>query len=437
MRQVALRGLMWLALTSVVCADQPNILFIVSDDQGWGDYSFMGHPAIETPHLDRLASESLTFTRGYVPDSLCRPSLATILSGMYPHQHGIVGNDPPLPSEPRTGKKVPSTDPRYRAIREEYIEHIDRVPTLPKLLRSQGYASLQTGKWWEGNFARGGFTHGMTHGDMMREGRHGDEGLKIGREGLAEVDRFIEGSVKESKPFFVWYAPILPHTPHNPPSRLLTKYQGRTDSLPLAKYWAMCEWFDETVGEVRELLLKHGVERNTLICYVADNGWINDREASRYAPRSKRSPNEGGVRTPILVHWAGRIVPHRNEVNLASSLDLVPTVLAALQIPKDEKLPGINLLDAKAVQERTALFGEIFEHDVVSINEPAQSLRYRWMIDETWKLILPTSRVPEEKPMLYDLANDPNEMVDLAEREPARLRRMSAAIDRNWDPAVN
>ncbi|MCA9133230.1 MAG: sulfatase-like hydrolase/transferase, partial [Planctomycetales bacterium] len=72
---------------------QPDIVFVIADDQAWSDYGFMGHPHIETPQLDRLAQESLLFTRGYVPSSLCRPSLATIISGLYPHQHGIVGND--------------------------------------------------------------------------------------------------------------------------------------------------------------------------------------------------------------------------------------------------------------------------------------------------------------------------------------------------------
>src|SRR4051812_49314349 len=75
-------------------ASPPNIVLIISDDQGWGDFSFMGHPHIKTPNLDRLASESLTFTHGYVPSSLCCPSLASIITGLYPHQHKITGNDP-------------------------------------------------------------------------------------------------------------------------------------------------------------------------------------------------------------------------------------------------------------------------------------------------------------------------------------------------------
>ncbi|HEX6987049.1 MAG TPA: sulfatase-like hydrolase/transferase, partial [Planctomycetaceae bacterium] len=81
--------------------DRPNVVMIISDDQAWTDYGFMGHEIIETPHLDRLAAESATFVNGYVPTSLCRPSLATLLSGLYPHQHKIAGNDPPKGTDRR------------------------------------------------------------------------------------------------------------------------------------------------------------------------------------------------------------------------------------------------------------------------------------------------------------------------------------------------
>ena len=78
-------------------AEPPNVVLIISDDQAWTDYCFMGHPHVRTPHLDRLARESLTFRRGYVPSSLCCPSLASIITGLYPHQHRVTSNDPPLP----------------------------------------------------------------------------------------------------------------------------------------------------------------------------------------------------------------------------------------------------------------------------------------------------------------------------------------------------
>ncbi|MCR9201580.1 MAG: sulfatase-like hydrolase/transferase, partial [Planctomycetaceae bacterium] len=104
----------------------PNIVMIISDDQTWTDYSFMGHPVIQTPHLDRLAARSATFRRGYVPIALCRPSLVTMVTGLYPHQHGVTGNDP--------WKDAAIPAKTYAAQREQLISKIDSCKTLPTLL---------------------------------------------------------------------------------------------------------------------------------------------------------------------------------------------------------------------------------------------------------------------------------------------------------------
>lgn len=424
--------------TMVAAAEEansrPNVVMIISDDQAYGDYSFMGHPAIETPNLDRLAAESLTFTRGYVPDSLCRPSLATIISGLYPHQHGIVGNDPPRPESIPKAARQGHMHPDYLPVRAAYIDKIDKIETLADMLSPLGYKSHQSGKWWEGNFKRGGFTAGMTHGDFSRGGRHGDEGLSIGRQGLKPIEDFLDSAQRDSSPFFLWYAPFLPHTPHTPPERLLKKYTAKTDSLPIAKYWAMCEWFDETCGQLVSELEQRGLRENTIIVYVTDNGWINDPTASRYAPRSKRSPNEGGIRTPIMVNWPGKIEPKMDREHLASSIDLVPTIRAAVGLPELESLPGINLADAKEVEGRKAIYGEIFEHDIVDMEDEVASLMYRWVIDGNWKLIQPyTKRLPNEQPELYQLSEDPNENNNLAGSNPEKVKQLQAMLN-NWWP---
>ena len=140
-----------LALVGVTVAPEavargPNVVLIIADDQSWTDYSFMGHPQVHTPRIDRLAAEGLTFRRGYVPSSLCSPSLASILTGLYPHQHRVTSNDPPLPAG-KTGQAA-NRDPGFRAQREEMIAFFDKAPTLPRLLAGQGYPSFQAGKWW-------------------------------------------------------------------------------------------------------------------------------------------------------------------------------------------------------------------------------------------------------------------------------------------------
>ena len=413
-----------LGLGPVVMANEtPNVVLILGDDQAWGDFGFMGHEVIQTPRLDRLASEGLVFTRGYVPSSLCRPSLATLATGLYPHQHKITSNDPPkkLPKEERLSQRF------------QQIAHIDRVPTLPRMLAARGYLSLQTGKWWEGHHSRGGFTHGMTHGDATRGGRHGDEGLKIGRQGMQPVFDFIETS--GDRPFFIWHAPFLPHSPHNPPQRLLDKYIDKTDSIHVARYWAMCEWFDETCGELLDYLDKKKLADNTLVLFVTDNGWIQSVDSPRYAPRSKRSQYDGGLRTPIILRWPGRIQPRRDEKTLAVSIDLAPTILAACGMPPTRDMQGVNLLDARALAARDTIFGEVFEHDAVDIHDPASSLDYRWCIRGAWKLILPDAvNVPDSRAELYDVLADQYEKRNLAQTDPDRVARLRGLID-GWWPA--
>ncbi len=427
----ALTALYLLSGISTAIADdgRPNVLLIIGDDQAWTDFGCMGHDTIRTPHIDRLAAESALFQRGYVPDSLCRPSLATIVTGLYPHQHRITGNDPRhvvIPGVPT------SQNPEYLRLEAEYEQHITRVPTLPRVLSEAGYLSFQSGKWWEADYSYGGFTHGMTHGDPARGGRHGDEGLTIGREGLQPIYDFWDDAGEE--PWFVWYAPFLPHSPHNPPERLLERYLAEGKSLHVARYQAMCEWFDETCGELLATLDARGMGDDTLVLFVTDNGWIQDPDSPRYAPRSKRSPYDGGIRTPIMVRWRGMVEPAVYDDTLVSSIDLAPTVYAAAGVDPGVELPGVDLVEMAANGGnlgREAVYGAIFEHDVAEIDDPSQSLMYRWCIRDEWKLILPAdASSPLE---LYQLADDPFEEVNLASQSGDLVSELSAELDAWWD----
>ena len=416
----------------------PNVLYILSDDQAWTDYGFMGHPQIKTPHLDKLANESVLFERGYVPTALCRPSLVTLISGQYAHKHGVTGNDPsPKRYQP---KKV------YDQARAQLISYLDRADTLPDLLGEKGYLSHQSGKWWEGNFKHGGFTHGMTRGFPQLGGRHGDDGLKIGREGLQPIEEFVDYSMKEKKPFFLWYGVFLPHTPHNPPERLLKPYRDLGLPLPIAKYYANCTWFDETCGQLIDILEKRNLRDDTLIVYVTDNGWINRTDKSAYAPRSKQTPFEGGIRTPIMFSWPNGNLKNGKRKDVVSSIDLFPTVLAATGAHTPKDLPGLNLLENlknEKVIKRKGIFGESFAHDIADIENPEDSLLFRWTIEGKWKLLLTydgevnrykTTHPREEKrPQLFNLLKDPNEENNLAEQNPGVVAKLVANID-NWWP---
>ncbi|MGI9472753.1 MAG: sulfatase family protein [Rubripirellula sp.] len=413
----------------------PNIVLLLSDDQGYTDYGFMGHDEIETPNLDKLARESALFRRGYVPTALCRPALMTLITGLYSHQNLTTGNDP--------AGTITNKDYAERAgedARELLISHIDRTGALPQWLATKGYVSHQSGKWWEGSFQRGGFTEGMTKGFPNRGGRHGDAGLKIGREGLEPVTEFIDRSVAAEKPFFVWYAPFMPHTPHTPPDRLFKKYVEKGVQERIAKYYAMCEWFDETCGALLDHIDNSGIADNTLVVYVTDNGWIQT-EAGSYAPRSKRSPNEFGTRTPIMFRWPGKIRP-ADRPELCSSIDFVPTVMAAAGAAGPHEFPGLNLLpelkSGEAI-ERDTLFGETFAHDIADIENPQASLLYRWVIRANDKLLITYDgaagkmKYPPKSgaSQLFDLLDDPDENRNLAEENPELVKQLSNLLD-DW-----
>ena len=452
MRTVIPAALMVLAACVAVAAP-PNVVLILSDDQHWGDYGFMGHGQLRTPALDRLARESLVFSRGYVPSSLCCPSLASLITGRYPHEHKIVGNDPP--DTPEAPRGSPAGRAAFEAGRERMNRHLEAWPMLPKLLGAHGYTSLQTGKWWQGDFRRGGFDFGMTKGQ-----RHGDEGLAIGRQTMQPIHDFVRRCRGAGRPFFVWYAPMLPHDPHDPPQDLVEHYSSQTDSVHVARYWGNVERFDRTVGDLLDFLDAEKLAADTLVVYVTDNGWIQRPDAPRFAPRSKLSPYDGGLRTPLMLRRPGTIAPRRSEA-LASSLDIMPTVLATCGVPAPAGLPGVNLLDDAAVAARKQLFGECYTHTLVDLDDPAKSLMWRWTVrqdgDHIWKLIEPASAVaglafpkwegrlvaPEDQARyergeveLFDVAADPGETNNLTGERAGVVAELRASLDTWWKPGA-
>ncbi|MEM9347156.1 MAG: sulfatase [Planctomycetota bacterium] len=450
---------MALFLLALIClptsaADRPNIVLILSDDQGWTDYGFMGHPDIQTPHLDALAKRSLLFKRGYVAAPLCRPSLATMVTGIYPHQHGVTGND------------VDGTRKRAElsaGVTEQFHKH----PSMIKTLVANGYLAHQSGKWWEGSYSDGGFTHGMTHGDPQRGGRHGDVGLLIGRrpadaprasEGtdipasMKPIADFMDHAIEEEKPFFVWYAPFLPHTPHNPPQRLLKKYTEEGRPMDEAKYYAMCEWFDETCGELVRLVDDRGLTENTVFLYICDNGWAtrssnaddpNQKLWNGFALKSKGSPFEMGIRTPMMVSWPGKLKPGVSE-DFAHAIDLFPTAMDAAGIEPPAGLPGISLMDIEAVSSRKRVFGVTNAIHNMTPDIDNGDLQYLWVVDGDWKLIV--RYAGENKTQyanihmwdkvaarLYNLADDPHENNNIALSRPDKVKELRSKIEA-WHP---
>jgi uncharacterized sulfatase len=438
-----------------LAAEKPNIVYIISDDQTYTDFGFMGHPLVETPNLDRLAEQSLLFENGYVPTSVCRPSLVTLLTGLYPHENGVYFNHPP-PGFSKLTKSREMIKVRFDELREVAAQQIKLQPTLPRLLAKNGYRSLQTGKYWEGHFSNAGFTEGMTlaqpssakngnktlrNGDVVGHG-NGDAGLAIGRETMEPIWNFIDDCKTNDDPFLLWYAPFLPHTPHDSPERFWDIYRDKKGvaehEIP---YFASISQFDETVGQVIEFVEKRGLADNTIFAFVVDNGYQPlVGKPNQHTKNSKRAPFDFGLRTPISIRWDGHVKPEKRD-ELVNSIDLMPTLLKMTRTPVPPSLPGLDLLSEQP-NNRT-IFGEVYPGDASSLRKPERDIAYRWARHGNFKLIIPHSHNGKPpwgnylvKPALFNVADDPAETKNLISTDNGKSRAadLRAQLDAWWNP---
>ena len=214
----------------------------------------------------------------------------------------------------------------------------------------------------------------------------------------------------------------------------------------------MCEWFDETCGQLLDIIDDEGLRKNTVVIYVTDNGWIQRTPEmdlgpawrSSYAPKSKQSANEGGIRTPIMVRWPGQVRPG-NRSQLVSSIDIAPTILELAGLKKKDNMFGKNLVDV--AQGRTAahqaLFGESYAHDIADLDDLTRTLLYRYVIKGDWKLLMSYDGVvnrykwshPEldSGPQLYNLRVDPAETDNRAGSNPEIVKELTELLYKHWD----
>ena len=432
--------------------DRPNVVMILADDQSYRDFGFMGNDLVQTPNIDRLATEGARYPNGYVPMSVCRPSLATFLTGLYPHQHGIHFNHPP-PGLSVMRKTMTADEYRQTRATTDYL--IQNVPTLPRILARHGYACLQTGKHWEGSYKTAGFTHGMTlgkpadrlgpvtgtrqqdNGQWVAHG-NGDAGLVIGRETMQPIYDFIDAHVGK-QPFFVWYAPFLPHTPFDAPARFRELYRNREVPEHLLPYYAEIARFDETVGRLLDYLGRRKLLEDTLILFASDNGFRPDEHSiERAGKRSKLSQFEDGLRTPVLIRWEGKVRPAEHR-QLVHTIDLVPTVLSAVGLPHEvtSRMRGSDLMPSARGEQplgQRPVFGAIYPNDAQVLDAPSRHVRGRWVRDGEFKLIVPG---PAKKPVslsLFNLKDDPLEQNNLVARpeHADRVQNMRRLLDEWW-----
>jgi uncharacterized sulfatase len=250
---------------------------------------------------------------------------------------------------------------------------------------------------------------------------------------------FIEKAENAEKPFFIWHAPFLPHTPHNPPERLLEKYRGKGPTPAAEKYFAMVEWLDETTGELENYLEENQLKENTVIIYLADNGW--NAEQGTKGQRAKLSPYERGIRTPIMIRWPNKVSPEMDNETLAHVTDVSKTILKITGAKDPGDLPGLNLMDRKAMKNRRTVFVEAYTHDMADLSKPSKSLFANVVIDGWWKLLIPGPATPNrsfatapEGIELYNLKTDPYETKNIAKQHPEVVEQLKALQTEQWNP---
>lgn len=337
---------------------QYNVILIIADDLSFDHYGFAGHPQVQTPSLDALAAQSVRYPHTYVSGT-CRPTFATLLTGLPEHRHEVT-----YISGPQLGD----------------------YPTIADRLGNAGYTTYQAGKFWEGSPDLRGFTDFAPFDTYT--GSH-----SIGRTTIDPVFNFINTS---NTPWFVWFSPYMPHSPHTAPSEYTALYDGLGLDAATVAYFAMITWFDAVVGELLE-----GIEEDTIVIYLADNGYIQSNSPEVPAANSKGTAYERGIRTEMLIrHPEYEAVLH---TELASAVDVTATILSIAGVTYAD-LPGRDLLGSPPTG--SAVFGS---GSTLGISIEFGTLLHRWKRDGNWKLV----DMENGTDRLHNLGIDPYETQNL------------------------
>lgn len=411
----------------------PNIILLIGDDQGYPYFGFMGADYLQTPNMDKLAASGTLFTEGYVSDNHCRPSLQTLLTGTLPiDYYNRAGK---LFESMVKEKQIPKDSTKaFLNYFDKRSLHMKNYNTLPKLLQNEGYVSFQGGKWWEFNYENGGFTHGMTNGWTEEEQKTKDWFIKhMGGDGmdLARVTNqpaydFLEET--NGKPFFMWFAPSLPHYPFDAPEKYYNLYKDKDMSESAKQYYANCTWFDDAWGELVAYLKEKNLLQNTLIIYVNDNGWEQDPKQEFWYD-SMRSHNGGdkgkgsiydmSFRSPIIFSYPNHIKANTISKALIHSSDIPATILdyVGIDIPDDYfGMSYKSILDGKKQALRNSVYGNVVTTRSDDPNNMmGDHVNGYWIRQEHWFLRWHETKNELE---LFDLDNDPKNDFNLSEQYP-------------------
>ncbi len=409
---------------------RPNLLVILTDDQGRADYSAFGTTDIRTPHMDRIFHEGISLENFLANSPVCSPSRAALLTGCHPDRVGVPG----------VIRQDPDDSWGYLAP--------DAV-LLPQILKMQGYHTAIVGKWHLGYQApnvpnaRGFDLFRGFLGDMMDDyWTH----LRGGRNWMRHNDRiidpkghatdlfsdwaceYLEERSRCDEPFFLYLAYNAPHNPIQPPPEWLDRvHQSRPGMDPTRrKLVALIEHLDAGIGRVLNTLDRTGLARNTLVVFTSDNGGVLAFGANNGPWRSEKGHvYEGGLRVPCAVRWPGHIKPRTKTECYGVTMDLFATLAEAAGVQPPVGIDGISLLPVICGAESKEMLRDLYfvrREGGVYGGKTIEALRR-----DHWKLLQDSPTAPLE---LYNLHDDPLEKNNVAIEQHERYRELAAELRR-------
>lgn len=417
--------------TSAAAPRKPNVLLILTDDQGYGDLSLHGNPYVKSPNIDRLAQAGVRFDRFYV-NSFCAPTRAALLTGRYPVRCGVWG-----------------VTHNKEAMRPEEV-------TLAEALRGAGYRTACFGKWHNGEQfpytppGQGfdeflGFHNGHINNyfdtELIRGAAPTPTRGYITDVLTDEALRFI--GAQRDRPFFCYLAYNAPHSPYQVPDRYFDKFKARGLDDAVSAFYGMCENIDDNVGRLLAVLDETGHARDTIVLFLTDNGGTAGVKLYNAGMRGgKVSVHEGGSRVPLFIRWPGRLDAGRVVKQLAAHIDIFPTLLDLCGVPSPQGPP----LDGRSLRPLLEGREKDWPQRVLFIHNPiSQTNRYPGAVRTPQYRLVREIRGPgggsRAKPndgsasewQLYDMQADPGETRDLAKKQPEIVARLSTLYEQWYD----
>ena len=400
-----------LFVTHAKAAEKPNILLIFTDDLGIADLGCTGSDLYRTPSIDRLSKQGVTFTRGYSAAHVCSPTRAALQSGKTPARLHM--------TDFLSGHKKPYA----KLLVPDWTMGLPITEnTIPKVLKSQGYATGWFGKWHAGSDAQG---HGYDAGEQSwEENKKNDPKDPKGVFTLnSQAMEFIEKN--EGKPFFVTLSHYSPHGPVRFDPAVRDEYQKIVDEKPDLRqknsgYAAMIQALDTSIGEMLDWLDQKGLAEKTLVIFTSDNGGEVNFTNNAPFKMGKGSLYEGGIRVPVIARWPGHLEAGTSNKTLVSSIDYFPTFAKLAGAPVPDGVDGIDLSAAFSKGETVERETLYWHYPHYHASRPSGAI-----LSDGWKLIewFETGKVE-----VYNLAEDPSEENDLSTSNPEKTKILLADL---------